>query len=109
MSNQFNSKKHSLNPIKEENSYDSSNIKEKKDNIDPYTKNSLEMIKQHFYPPSYSLPALTPSITKKNYRSNNSQKRPMSKKLFKENKSKYLNIFDSGVKKNYYLKKQKFL
>ena len=99
MSNQFNSKKHSLNPIKEENSYDSSNIKEKKDNIDPYTKNSLEMIKQHFYPPSYSLPALTPSITKKNYRSNNSQKRPMSKKLFKENKSKYLNIFDSGVKK----------
>ena len=94
MSKQFNSKNHSLKPIKEENSIYSYNIKEQKDNIDPYTKISLEMIKQHFNPPS-----LTPSISKKNLYSNNSQKRPISKKLFNENKSKYLNLFDSGAKK----------
>ena len=87
MSKQLDNKINFLKPIKEENSNDYSyDNKGQKDMIDPYTKGSLEMIKQHFYPPT-----LDPYIPKKNHRSNNSQKRPMSKKLFISNYSKYLN------------------
>ena len=87
MSKQLDNKINFLKPIKEENSIDYSyDNKGQKDMIDPYTKGSLEMIKQHFYPPT-----LDPYIPKKNHRSNNSQKRPMSKKLFISNYSKYLN------------------
>ena len=95
---------HFLKAIKEENSNDYSYVKkDQKYMIDPYTKGSLEVIKQHLYSP-----ALTPSISKKNHRSNNSQKRPMSKKMFISNNSKYLNsqnLFGSQDKK--YLKSEK--
>ena len=87
MSKQLNNKMHFLKSIKEENSNDYSyDNKEQKDMIDPYTKSSLEMINQHF-----DNPTLTPTISKKNLRSNNSQERSMPKKLFTSNYSKYLN------------------
>ena len=101
MSKQINNKEKFLKPIKEENSIDFKN-KDQKNQIDPYTKNSLEIFKKNFYPSSNRSPELTPSISKKNYRSNNSQKRPKSKKLFKLNYPRYLepqNIFGSGSKK----------
>jgi len=87
MLKQLNNKMHFLKSIKEEDSNDYSyGNKEQKDMIDPYTKGSLEMIKQYF-----DNNTLTPSISKKNLRSNNSQKRSMPKKLFTSNYSKYLN------------------
>jgi len=101
MSKQINNKGKFLKPIKEENSIDFKNREDQKYQIDPYTKNSLEMIKQNFYPSSNKYPELTPFISKKNYRSNNSQKRPMSKILFKPNYQRYLepqNLFGSDSK-----------
>ena len=113
----FSNKRYFLKPIKGENNNDSYNNKGLKDILDPFTKESLEIknnfssfnknnitvdYQKHYSPPSYRSPVSLPPISGKNRRSNNSQKRPLTKKLINSNSSNNLNsqsLFGPGAKK----------
>ena len=113
----FSNKRYFLKPIKGENNNDSYNNKGLKEMLDPFTKESLEMknnfssfnknnitvdYQKHYSPPSYRSPVSLPPISGKNRRSNNSQKRPLTKKLINSNSSNNLNsqsLFGPGAKK----------
>ena len=113
----FSNKRYFLKPIKGENNNDSFNNKGLKEMLDPFTKESLEMknnfssfnknnitvdYQKHYSPPSYRSPVSLPPISGKNRRSNNSQKRPLTKKLINSNSSSNLNsqsLFGPGAKK----------
>ena len=113
----FSNKRYFLKPIKGENNNDSYNNKGLKDMLDPFTKESLEIknnlssfnknnitvdYQKHYSPPSYRSPVSLPPISGKNRRSNNSQKRPLTKKLVNSNSSNNLNsqsLFGPGAKK----------
>ena len=113
----FSNKRYFLKPIKGENNNDSYNNKGLKEMLDPFTKESLEMknnfssfnknnitvdYQKHYSPPSYRSPVSLPPISGKNRRSNNSQKRPLTKKLISSNSSNNLNsqsLFGPGAKK----------
>ena len=113
----FSNKRYFLKPIKGENSNDSYNNKGLKEMLDPFTKESLEMknnfssfnknnitvdYQKHYSPPSYRSPVSLPPISGKIRRSNNSQKRPLTKKLINSNSSSNLNsqsLFGPGAKK----------
>ena len=112
----FSNKRYFLKPIKGENNNDSYNNKGLKDILDPFTKESLEIknnfssfnknnitvdYQKHYSPPSYRSPVSLPPIGK-NRHSNNSQKRPLTKKLINSNSSNNLNsqsLFGPGAKK----------
>ena len=113
----FSNKRYFLKPIKGENNNDSYNNKGLKDMLEPFTKESLEIknnfssfnknnitvdYQKHYSPPSYRSPVSLPPISGKNRRSNNSQKRPLTKKLINSNSSNNLNsqsLFGPGAKK----------
>ena len=113
----FSNKRYFLKPIKGENNNDSYNNKGLKDILDPFTKESLEVknnfssfnknnitvdYQKHYSPPSYRSPVSLPPISGKIRRSNNSQKRPLTKKLINSNSSSNLNsqsLFGPGAKK----------
>jgi len=116
MSKLFSSKKYFLKPIKQLNDNNETYINQSEQNIlDSYTKNqpgisnnfssfnknNITVDYPKHYSPSYRSPASLPPISAKNRRSNNSQKKPITKKLGNSNSSTNLysqSLFSPGKK-----------
>ena len=116
MSKLFSGKRYFLKPIKQPNNNDSYANQSMQDIIDSYTKNqpgisnnfssfnknNITVDYPKHYSPSYRSPVSLPPISGKNRRSNNSQKKPVTKKLGNSNSSTNLysqSLFGPAAKK----------
>ena len=116
MSKLFSSKRYFLKPIKEPNTNDTYSNQSMQDILDSYTKNpsgisnnfssfnknNITVDYPKHYSPSYRSPVSLPPISGKIRRSNNSQKKPVNRKLGNSNSSTNLysqSLFGPGAKK----------
>ena len=116
MSKLFSGKRYFLKPIKQQNNNDSYVNQSMQDILDSYTKNqpgisnnfssfnknNITVDYPKHYSPSYRSPVSLPPISGKNRRSNNSQKKPVTKKLGNSNSFSNLysqSLFAPGTKK----------
>ncbi len=116
MSKLFSGKRYFLKPIKQQNNNDSYVNQSMQDILDSYTKNqpgisnnfssfnknNITVDYPKHYSPSYRSPVSLPPISGKNRRSNNSQKKPVTKKLGNSNSFSNLysqSLFAPGAKK----------
>ena len=116
MSKLFSGKRYFFKPIKQQNNNDSYVNQSMQDILDSYTKNqpgisnnfssfnknNITVDYPKHYSPSYRSPVSLPPISGKNRRSNNSQKKPVTKKLGNSNSFSNLysqSLFAPGAKK----------
>ena len=116
MSKLFSGKRYFLKPIKQQNNNDSYVNQSMQDILDSYTKsqsgisnnfssfnkNNITVDYPKHYSPSYRSPVSLPPISGKNRHSNNSQKKPVTKKLGNSNSFSNLysqSLFAPGAKK----------
>ena len=118
MSKLFSGKRYFLKQIKQPNENDTYTNQSMQDIIDSYSKNSpgisnnfssfnknnVTLEYQKHYSPSFRSPVSLPPISGKNRRTNNSQKKPATKKLVNSNSSTNLyskSLFAPTSKKNF--------